>query len=73
MDESYVAVSILPISHAALFGIKCPKFRDSGAVGRKVRTLQNKDRTITLFRMVGNQIASDIESHLKTDTSSTIL
>ena len=71
MDESHVAVSILPVSHSAFFGIKCPKFRDSSAVGRKVRTLQDKDRTITLFRIVGNQITSDIESHLKTHTSPT--
>jgi hypothetical protein len=69
MDESYVAVSILPVSHATLFGIKCPKFRDSVTVGRKVRTLQDKGKTITLSRKVGNQIPSDIGSHLKTDTS----
>jgi len=59
MDESYVAVSILQVNHATLFGIKCPKFRDSGAVGRNVRTLQDKDRTFMLFRMVGNQIPSE--------------
>jgi hypothetical protein len=73
MDESYVAVSILPVSHATLFGIECPKFRDSVAVGRKVRTLQDKDKTITLSRKVGNEIPSDTGSHLKTNTSSTML
>jgi len=41
MDESYVAASILPVSHAALFGIKCPKFRDSVTMGRKVQMLQD--------------------------------
>jgi hypothetical protein len=69
MDESYVPVSILPVSHAALFGIKCPKFRDGVTVGRKVQTLQDKNKTITLSPKVGNQIPSDKGSHLKTDTS----
>jgi len=73
MDESYVAVSILPVSHAALFDVKSPIFRDSVTVGRKFRTLQDKDMIITLSRKVRNQIPSDIGSHLKTDTSSTIL
>ena len=73
MDESYVAVSILPVSHAALFGIKCPKFRDSVAVGRKVRRLQDKNKTITLSRKVGNEKPSDTGSHLQTNTSSTML
>jgi len=72
MDESYVAVSILPVSHVALFGIKCPKFRDSVAVGRKARRLQDKDKTTTLSRKVGNEKPSDTGSHLKTNTSSTM-
>ena len=73
MNESYVAVSIVPVSRAALFGIKCPKFRDSVNVVRKVRTFHDKNKTITLSRKVGNQIPSDIGSHFKTDTSSKML
>jgi hypothetical protein len=73
MDKSYVAVSILPVSHTAVFGVKCPTFRDSVTVGRKVRTLQGKDITIMLSRKVGKQIPSDIGSHLKTDSSSIML
>jgi hypothetical protein len=46
MDQSHVAVSIPPVSHAVLFGDKCPEFGDSVPVVRKVRTLQEKDKTL---------------------------